>query len=210
MGGATGTEGTQSRPRVQQREGAAIRAAPLVPACPRAQIGTKAHPIVGNIPAQNGLEGWGRLVQRFDPASGHANYNIMSNLLKHPKGNIVNMSFFIDKSEELQRRQDERTGRQAVGDDTKTAIMMDMCRVGLERRLAFNFNRHDTSPTVQRAISNYVEQMRHKSDPVECTREGAGKNATRTAWQEEPDHFPCERKGTRTRIAAKTWETDEA
>lgn len=40
-------------------------------------------------------------------------------------------------------RQDERTGRQALSDDVKQAIMMDMCPAGLERRLVLNSDRNE-------------------------------------------------------------------
>lgn len=66
------------------------------------------------------------------------------------------------------RRQDERTGRQALTDDAKRAIMMDVCLDELKRHLALNyFDRYDTYPKAKSAIRDYVELMRHNSDPME-------------------------------------------
>lgn len=65
------------------------------------------------------------------------------------------------------RRQDGRTGRQASTDDTKRAIMTDMCPIELERHLVLNSDRYDTYAKVKSAIREYTEHMRHKSGPVE-------------------------------------------
>lgn len=43
-------------------------------------------------------------------------------------------------------RQDERTGRRALTDETKRAIMMGMCLAELGRHLVLNSDRHDTYP----------------------------------------------------------------
>lgn len=43
----------------------------------------------------------------------------------------------------MARRQDERTGRQALTGDTKSAVMMDMCPVELGRHLVLNSARYD-------------------------------------------------------------------
>lgn len=88
---------------------------------------TQAHSIMDKTPMENGLEVLRGLVQRVDPSSAHANLNLMSNILKLPKGNIENTSFLIETWEEMVWRQDERTGRQAPPNDTKQASMMDMC-----------------------------------------------------------------------------------
>lgn len=74
--------------------------------------------IVDNTPAGNGLEAWRRPVQKFDPASAHANLNMMSNILRPPKGKVENMSFRVGKWEEMVRRQDERTGGRSLTDET--------------------------------------------------------------------------------------------
>lgn len=56
------------------------------------------------------------------------------------------------------RRQDERTGRQALTDDTKRAIVMDMCPPEMERHFVLNSDRYDTYPKLKSAIRDYVEQ----------------------------------------------------
>lgn len=99
--------------------------------------------MVDRTPAENGSEAWGRLVQGFDPASARATLNVMSKIWTPPKGKTDNLSFPIEEWEEMVRRQDQRTGRQALTDGTKKAIMMDMCPIELERRLVLNSDRHD-------------------------------------------------------------------
>lgn len=116
---------------------------------------------VDSTPGENGSEAWRRLVQRFDPASAHANVNLMSKILKPPKGKVESISFLMEKSDEMVRRPDERIRRQALTDDSKRAIMMGMCPPELQRHLVLNFDRYDTYPKVRSAIQDYVEQMRH-------------------------------------------------
>lgn len=60
--------------------------------------------------------------------------------------------FLMEKREDILRRQDERTGRQAFTDETKNTIMMDMCPAELERHLILNSDRYDTHPKVKRGI----------------------------------------------------------
>lgn len=67
------------------------------------EAGTEAQPIVDNTPAENGLEAWRRLDQRFAPASEHANLNIRSKIRKPPKNKIDRFSFLIEKWEEILR-----------------------------------------------------------------------------------------------------------
>lgn len=61
------------------------------------ETGTEAHSIVDNTPAETGLEAWRRLVERFDPWSAHANLNIMSKILRPPKGKFDNISLLMQK-----------------------------------------------------------------------------------------------------------------
>lgn len=70
----------------------------------------------------------------------------------------------MEKSENV-RRQDERTGRQALTDDGKGTMMMNMCRVHLERHLALTSDRYGASPKVKSATRNYLEQMSRKPYP---------------------------------------------
>lgn len=93
--------------------------------------------------------------------------NLMSKILKPPGGKVEHMSFFNEKRGAMVRRQDERTARLALTDDTKRAIMMDMCPPELERHRVLNSDRYDTHPKLKSAIRDYLEQMRHKSDPTE-------------------------------------------
>lgn len=98
---------------------------------------------------------------------------------------ISNVSFLIEKWEETVRRQDERTRRQALNDDTKRAIMMDMCPPELERHLLLNSDRYDTCAKVKAAIRDYGEQMRHKSDPMEVVEmAGDGDDEYDGEWEE--------------------------
>lgn len=126
------------------------------------------------------------VVQRFDPASAQANLNLMSRILKPPKGKVDHIFFLIGKWEEVVRRQDERTGRQALADDMGRAIMMDTCPAELENHLILNSDRFDKDPKTKFATSDYAEQMRHKSSPIELDEmarfaeedgEGVGRSA---------------------------------
>lgn len=65
------------------------------------------------------------------------------------------------------RRQDERTGHHSLTEATERAIMMDTCPTELGRHRVLNSDRYNTYPYVKAAIRDYVEQMRHKSDPME-------------------------------------------
>lgn len=47
------------------------------------------------------------------------------------------------------------------------AIVMHMCPLDLERHLVLNSDRYDIYPKVKSAIRDYVEEMRHKSDPMQ-------------------------------------------
>lgn len=62
------------------------------------EIGTEAPLIANNTPpADQGLEAWRRLAQRFDPASAQANLNLASRSLKPRKGMINDISSMMDK-----------------------------------------------------------------------------------------------------------------
>lgn len=82
-------------------------------------------------------------VQLHDPASAHANLNLMSNIHKPCRGNLENMPFLIDKREGLVRRQKEGTGHQALTDDTKSANMMDTCPDEIEHHFVPDSDRYD-------------------------------------------------------------------
>lgn len=63
--------------------------------------------------------------------------------------------------------------------------MTGMCLVELERHLVLNSDRYDTYPMVKSAIGDYVEQMRHKSDPMEVGEIAhQGKGDHDTEWDE--------------------------
>lgn len=89
------------------------------------EAGTEAHSILDNTPGKNGLEAWRRHVPRFDPTSTRTNRDLTGKILKPPMGRVENLSCLIEQWEEIVRRQDKRTGRQAVTDDTKRAINHD-------------------------------------------------------------------------------------
>lgn len=57
----------------------------------------------------------------------------MSNILKPPKGKVGNTTFVLTKREDMMRRRNARTGQHALTDETKRAILMDMCTVDVER-----------------------------------------------------------------------------
>lgn len=78
------------------------------------ETGTETHSIVDGTPGQNGLEAWRRMVQRFGPASAHANLNLLSSILKPPRGTVDNISYLIEKWERMVRRQKGRTDRQVL------------------------------------------------------------------------------------------------
>lgn len=103
------------------------------------EAGTEAHSIVDNTPAENRLEAWRGIAQRFDPMYAHANQ--MSKSLKPPKGKIEHLCFSSKRWEEMVRRQDESSGRQARTAGSKWAIMADICPVALERHLVLNPDR---------------------------------------------------------------------
>lgn len=83
------------------------------------EAGTEAHSIIANTPTEIGLEVWRSLIHLFDPASAQADSNLMSMILKPPKENVEHIAFPVGTWEEMVRRQHERTGRQAITDDTK-------------------------------------------------------------------------------------------
>lgn len=80
-----------------------------------------------------------------------AKLNMMDNILPH-KVKTNNSSFLIEKSEERVRRQDEGTGRQALIDDTKRALMMATCPAELEMHRVINPGRNDTHPKIKPVI----------------------------------------------------------
>lgn len=59
-----------------------VRAALVANLLMSTESGTQTHSIVDNLPGESGLEGWKALVQQFDPASAHANLNLMSRILQ--------------------------------------------------------------------------------------------------------------------------------
>lgn len=44
---------------------------------------------------------------------------------------------------------------------------MDLCAAGMERHLVLNSDRFDTHPKARSAICDYVEQLDHKSGPMD-------------------------------------------
>lgn len=93
--------------------------------------------------------------------------NLMNRILKPPTGKVDNIVLLIEKWDEMVRRQDQSTGRQAQTDDTKRVIMMDMCLAEVERHLILNSDRFGTYPELKAATRDYVEQISHNSGPVE-------------------------------------------
>lgn len=75
---------------------------------------------------ENGLETWRRFAQRFDAASAQANPSLMHNRLKPPRGEIANTSFFIGMV-----CWDERTGRQALTNDTREGRSSSTCALSI-------------------------------------------------------------------------------
>lgn len=71
------------------------------------------------------------------PASAVVNLN----LLNFRKGDIENMSFLVEKLEQMVRRHGARTGRLALTDGTKRASTKDMSLVDLERHLVLTSDR---------------------------------------------------------------------
>lgn len=61
-----------------------------------------------------------RLARRFDPAEARANLNPTSRVLQLTRGKVENMPPFNQKREDILRRQDEGTRRQALADDGTT------------------------------------------------------------------------------------------
>lgn len=110
------------------------------------ESGTEAHSIVDNTPAANGLEARRRLLQRFNPASAQVNLNLMSRILKPPQGRVDNISFTFEQWNAMVDRQDQRTGRESMTEDTEIAIMMDMSPAELERHVLLISVRYDTYP----------------------------------------------------------------
>lgn len=123
-----------------------------------------AHSIIDMAPIGNGLEAWRRLVHSFDTAPAHANLSLVGNILEPPKGKVANITSLVEKWEKRVRHQDERSGQQALTDDTQTAILMDTCTVKLDRHLALKSDRFDAYPNVGPAIRDYVGQLRHKRE----------------------------------------------
>lgn len=96
----------------------------------------------------------------------------MSKTVTPPKGKVHNITFQVEKWEEMVRRRDERTARNALTDDTSKAILMDMCPAELERHLMRNSDMFDMYPKVGPAIRAYVEQFPHKRRPDGRRRDG--------------------------------------
>lgn len=113
------------------------------------------------------LEAWRRLVQRFDSGSAHAHLNLMSRILKLPKGKANSISFVTEKWEDVVMRIGERTGRQALTDDMKRAIIMEKRPSECEKHLILNADRFDTYPKSEAAVRYYVEQICHMTNPME-------------------------------------------
>lgn len=92
----------------------------------------------------------------------------MSKILRPPKGKVDNVSFLIEQWEEMVRKQDGRTGRQALTDDTKRAIMMKLCPPELERHLVLNSDRYDAHPK-QSQGRHQTTSNKHATNPARCT-----------------------------------------
>lgn len=105
--------------------------------------------------------------RRFNPSLAQANLGLMSRILKPPKGKIDNISCLIEKCTEIDRRQDARTGRLALADETGRAMMMDICPAESGKHLVFNSDRYDTYPNFKLVIRDYVEITRHKPHPMD-------------------------------------------
>lgn len=69
-------------------------------------------------------------------------------------GEADKQSFLVMRWKEVVRGQDERTGRQAMPDDSQRATMTDMCPADLEQRLVFDSGRFETCPKVEAAIQD--------------------------------------------------------
>lgn len=133
------------------------QSSPQTPAA-RAEAGVGAHSIVYNTPRETGLEAWRRPAHRFDPAPSQANRNLTSRILKPPQDNVENISFIIEKWEEMVKRRDGGTGRQALIGDTIPTMMMDMGPAELENCTILSSDRVDTYPKAKAAIRDSVEQ----------------------------------------------------
>lgn len=62
------------------------------------------------------------------------------------------------------RRQQERTGRRALTDDTKQALILELCVVALERHLLIDSDRYGTYPKPNSVSRDSAKQTHHKSD----------------------------------------------
>lgn len=92
----------------------------------------EAHSSVDNTPCDNGIDAWKRLVHSFDPTSAQANLNLTIQIVKPPTRNIENAYFVAGEWEEMVRRQDERTGRQALPTTARWPFSLTCALRGLE------------------------------------------------------------------------------
>lgn len=81
-----------------------------------------------------------------------------------PQGKIDDISLFVEQWGNMVRRHDERTGRQALTDDTQIPIMMDMCPTELGRHLVLHSDQYGSYPKVMPGNMEYV--VHNRSDPV--------------------------------------------
>lgn len=83
------------------------------------------------------------------PAQAQADSNFMSNILNAPSCKTGNVSLPTEKWEEMVRRQDDRTGRLALTNYTKRAIMKETCDAKSERHTVLNSVRREMRPNSQ-------------------------------------------------------------
>lgn len=123
----------------------------------------------------------------------------MRNILKPPKSKLDSMSFLMEMLEERVRRQDERTDRQALTDDTKRAVMMDMYLVELEKARLTLTGTACIQMSSRRSWTMRgkcgINRTRWKSSRCRSTRK---EKATASGNNSAPSDIPRERVNGRT------------
>lgn len=91
---------------------------------------------------------------------------LMRKVMTPPRARIDHISL-VQQLEYMVRWHGGKTGGQALSDETKRAITKDVCPAEVERHPVLDSYRHHMYPKVNSGIRDYVEQLRHKSDPMQ-------------------------------------------
>ena len=129
--------------------------------------GTEARTIVDNTPGDNGAEAWRLLAKRFDPATEGNNISLMNQILQPPKGKIDNITYLIEKWEELVQRQEMRTRTTILTESTRRTLLVNMCPDVLADHLMMHGQLYPTYQAAKSFIRDYVERSKSRPTPMD-------------------------------------------